>query len=430
VGCLLHRPARFDDHAGILAWVRRGGERQRADESSCVHDGLTRGARVLVPFHRRPIAEGGRGQDPDDHSDGTGPSARMTLDFDVRFGDVGQRTNLVVEHGLDCHVEWVDKESIAESWLGRATRWPPPIPGEAIGPRTRAPSRFSTGARARHVEVRAWLHGPKCGVGRVELAGGNGLTHGAHVPEACHRASTRANAKATLHEAMAQLPLSGTHRGDIRHVRAPQPIVFPEEAEVPEGKRHLVLRTFLFRMLSFALGPAHSVGSDQFVYWNARDPRRNLAPDVFVKMGVADAPFGSWKAWQQGGAPEMAVEIVSPHEGDGVAWEEKLARYHELGVRELIRFDPDAPEGGRLRVWDRVHDDLVERLVATDSTPCGTLGLVWRVLPVEGEPVGLRLVDDQGRVLEVREEFEARGRAAAEARVRELEAELAKRSSG
>jgi Uma2 family endonuclease len=32
--------------------------------------------------------------------------------------------------------------------------------------------------------------------------------------------------------------------------------------------------------------------------------------------------------------PELAVEIVSPNEGDGVTWDDKLARYHELGVKE------------------------------------------------------------------------------------------------
>jgi hypothetical protein len=245
---------------------------------------------------------------------------------------------------------------------------------------------------------------------------------------------------------MAQLrlpPLSAL-RSEVDHVRPPRPIHFPEEAEVPEGKRHLVLRTFLFRLLRFALGPSHSVGSDQFVYWNARDPRRCLSPDVFVKRDVPDVSFGSWKTWEQGGAPELALEIVSPNEGDGVSWDEKLVRYHEVGVQELLRFDPEGPEGQRLRAWDRVRGDLVERQLAADRTPCLVLGLNWAVSPVEGEPVGLRLVDDTGRLLESEEEVEARGRleeararveaeqalTQAEARVRELEAELAKRRNG
>jgi Uma2 family endonuclease len=224
---------------------------------------------------------------------------------------------------------------------------------------------------------------------------------------------------------------------ELQYVREPEPLEFPEEAEVPEGKRHLVLRTFLFRVLRFALGPAHSVGSDQFVYWNARDTQRKLSPDVFVKLDVPDTSFGTWKTWEHGGSPDLAIEIVSPNEGDGVAWEEKIARYHELGVKELVRFDPEAAEGQRVRAWDRVREDLVERQIGGDRTPCLTLGLNWTVCPVEGEPVGLRLVDDAGRLLEVREEAEARGRAeeaharqVAEARVRELEEQLRRTQGG
>jgi len=238
--------------------------------------------------------------------------------------------------------------------------------------------------------------------------------------------------------AMAQLRLPHTPgpTPDVRYLREPKPIHFPEEAERPEGYRHLVLRTFLFRLLRFALGAEHSVGSDQFVYWLATEPTRKLSPDVFVRLGTPQTSFGSWKTWEQGGVPDLAVEIVSPNEGDGMAWEDKLARYHELGVKELVRFDPEEPEGRRLRVWDRVREDLVEREVAGDGAPCLTLGLSWTVCGVEGEPVGLRLVDPAGRLLEAPEEAEARARAeaetratTAEGRVRELEAELRRRPS-
>jgi Uma2 family endonuclease len=230
--------------------------------------------------------------------------------------------------------------------------------------------------------------------------------------------------------AQPRLPLPTGSRPEVRHLRAPQPIHFPEEAEAPEGYRHLVLRTFLFRLLRFALGPQHSVGSDQFVYWLATDPQRKLSPDVFVRLGTPQTSFGSWKAWEQGGAPDLAVEIVSPNEGDGVPWDDKLRRYHELGVKELVRFDPDAPAGRRVRVWDRVREDLVERQIAGERTPCLTLGLNWAVRPVEDQPAGLRLIDDEGRLLESPEESEARGRSEAEARVRQLEEQLRRAQGG
>jgi Uma2 family endonuclease len=184
---------------------------------------------------------------------------------------------------------------------------------------------------------------------------------------------------------------------------------------MPESKIHLLIRTVLFQLLRHALGPSHSVGSEQFVYWAPTDPRRCLAPDVFVKLGVGDSLFGTWKSWRHG-APDLAVEVVSPNEGDGLEWDEKLARYGELGVMELVRFDPEAAEGARLRVWDRMDEDLVEREVTGDSTPCVALGWTWVVSEVGGVPVGLRLGDAEGRLMLTREE--------------ELEAEVARLRAG
>jgi hypothetical protein len=200
------------------------------------------------------------------------------------------------------------------------------------------------------------------------------------------------------------------------------PIHFPEEQEMPEG---YAPRTAGVSVSLAPLRVGRRVGSDQFVYWLANEPARKLAPDVFVRVGTPQTSFGSWKTWEQGGAADLAVEIICPNEGDGTAWDDKLTRYHELGVKELVRFDPEAAEGQRLRVWDRVSEDLVERQVSGDHAPCLTLGLVWTVCPVEEQPAGLCLVDPADRLLEVPEEAQARARSDAEARVRELEAELA-----
>ena len=164
-----------------------------------------------------------------------------------------------------------------------------------------------------------------------------------------------------------------TARPDLQYTRVPVPLHFPEAAEMPQSKTRLTLRTFLYQLLKFALGPAHSVGSQQFVYFNAADPKKCLAPDAFVKLDVPDTQFGTWKTWERGGPPNLAVEIVSPNEDAEKDWSDKLARYFECGVAEVVRFDPAAPEGARLRVWDRLDDDLVERVVTLDRTACVSL---------------------------------------------------------
>jgi hypothetical protein len=198
----------------------------------------------------------------------------------------------------------------------------------------------------------------------------------------------------------------------IRHKSEPRPLRFPAEVKVPETKRHLKLRTLLFAIAERELASQASIGSDQFVYYDASDPRKCLAPDLFVRLALPDTPFPIWKTWEHG-APELCVEVVSDSDAPDLAWEQKLARYHALGASEVVRFDPDAAPSEQLRIWDRVEGDLVERLIDTPSTPCRTLALFWIVVPALGFPAALRLARDQeGRqLLPTAEEGEAEARA-------------------
>ncbi|XYI02995.1 Uma2 family endonuclease [Sorangium sp. So ce1128] len=224
------------------------------------------------------------------------------------------------------------------------------------------------------------------------------------------------------------------HARRLRHVRAPSPLHFPEEAVVRETKRHLEIRTLLYIVLKTFADRA-AIGSDQFVYWSASDPSRCLAPDAFVRLGTPDTPFGSWKTWERG-APELAVEIVSEHDADPQTWADKLRKYHELGVRELVAFDPDAAPGERLRVWDRLDGDLVERVVEGERSPCTVLELHWVVAPAAGQlaalrlartPDGVELVLTPEEAARRRAEAEQAARVSAERRIAELEAELRRR---
>ena len=111
-------------------------------------------------------------------------------------------------------------------------------------------------------------------------------------------------------------------------------------------------------------------------------------------------------------------------------FDEKLRRYHALGVRELVVFHVEADPGARLRVWDRIENDLVERVVTDEKTPCLTLGLTLLIGPIDEYLVGLRLSRDaDGKNLVPTESegrsAEAEARQQAESRIAELEKELA-----
>jgi Uma2 family endonuclease len=220
----------------------------------------------------------------------------------------------------------------------------------------------------------------------------------------------------------------------FRYVEARKPVVFPESAEVPETQEHCELRVLLYQLLQDALGDQVTVGSDQFVYLDAADPRQVLAPDVYVRLQPAADLIRTWKVWERG-APDVCIEVVSESDASALAWEEKLARYRRLGTREVVRFDA-RDEVRPLRIWDRVEGQLLERDAGGHAARSLVLGLDWLVRPLERLSTALR-IEKEGVLIPTRsearkaerdaKEAEREARLAAEAKVRELEAALARR---
>jgi hypothetical protein len=181
------------------------------------------------------------------------------------------------------------------------------------------------------------------------------------------------------------------HNGH-RYVREPVPLHFPSEAEVPETKRHLELRTALYLLAKLAFADRALIGCDQFVYWDPTDPSACLAPDLFVRLGGKDELFDSWKVWERG-APHVAVEITSEADASEAIWRRKLEKYRRLGVLELVRFTFDATP--LLRVYDHVSGDLVEQKLSNPrSASSSVLEAFWVV--TENPELGpmLRLARD------------------------------------
>jgi Uma2 family endonuclease len=234
-------------------------------------------------------------------------------------------------------------------------------------------------------------------------------------------------------EAFTAVSIASGKRFEERYLRAPSPLYFPEEEEVPESKRHLELRTLLYQLLKLAFADRAAIGCDQFVYWDPTDPRACLAPDAFVRLDQPDDLFPTWKVWERG-APHVAVEIASRSDGPEPEWQPKLEKYRRLGVNELLRFDPLARERP-LRVWDSIEQDLVEREVAGHCARSHCLPGFWLLVDQPELGLTLRLSHDERgeRLYPTPAEYEAGARRAEaeglQQRVRELEALLAGRNT-
>lgn len=231
----------------------------------------------------------------------------------------------------------------------------------------------------------------------------------------------------------------------VKHLRPVRPLHFPcsepEDEKVPQSRRHHHLCTALYELLRAVVAKEKdTVGADQYVYFQANNPKRCLAPDVFVKLGVPDEDFDSWMAWERG-APDVAFEVLSPSDSyERWTLRQKITRYGVMGVKELFIFNVDAEPGTRLRAWDRVHGNFVERVVKKERTKSAVLSVelylgAITVTDQQTYPVCLRIRrgafvprTDAERAIaaEERERAAEASRRAAEERVATLEAEIAR----
>jgi hypothetical protein len=83
----------------------------------------------------------------------------------------------------------------------------------------------------------------------------------------------------------------------------------------------------------------------------------------------------------------VGVEVASDWDKTDSTTEEKIERYRQAGIAEVVRFDPDEKDTRlRLRFWDLVEGDMVERDPADpEARRCDALGCYWCV--VEGGPL-------------------------------------------
>lgn len=233
-----------------------------------------------------------------------------------------------------------------------------------------------------------------------------------------------------------------------------QPVLFPEdvweayrardlEEKMGQGGPHgeaVELFVMVLRALLAAQHRRAYLGWDVFIEWDPHDPRARVSPDVFFLEGKSeDLAPSIWRTWQPGcDPPRFAVEVVSER-SRAKDYDVSPGKYAALGVEELVVFDLGArgpaapadafplqlfrrsPKGQFLRVYKGAgpteSDVLGASLVVTDD---------GRHLRIARNADGTDLVptpEEQVRIATARAE-------AAEARLQQLEGELARIRAG
>lgn len=100
-----------------------------------------------------------------------------------------------------------------------------------------------------------------------------------------------------------------------------------------------ILGTLDMLMTRYLDRPDVYVSGDLLIYYEEGNPRRSVAPDVFVVFGAEKHDRNVYKLWEEPKAPDFVLEVASKN-----TWKEDLGRkralYADLGVREYWLFDP------------------------------------------------------------------------------------------
>ena len=185
------------------------------------------------------------------------------------------------------------------------------------------------------------------------------------------------------------------------------------------------LRPLLERWFASRSEVVHA-GADQFFYWVEGDPTQRIAPDVYVVPRVAQTPpVASWKLWEMSARPSFALEVVG--QDIDKDYNDNPVLYAQLGVQELVLFDPHATSRSRRRlrwqVFRRVKGRGLVRVEVSngDRVRSKSLGCWLRESEHRGHPVLRLATDDEGETLFPTEAEEERAAKEAERAAKEAE---------
>lgn len=233
-------------------------------------------------------------------------------------------------------------------------------------------------------------------------------------------------------------------------------IVYPSTEDEPVAESELHFLTIL-QMVS-ALRFFFRARTDWFIignlfwYYEEGNVKARLAPDLMLVKGVN--PYlrrTSFRSWEEGAIPCMALEVLSDSTGREDLFE-KMRKYEELGVREYFLLDPHQIHFPERVVGFRLHhgkyiriaadttgaveseefgvrfgfhdDDLVLTDVATGESIPGyeETGELLIEARLENSPISKRFLAMQAQAATAEAEVEAAIRRAQQARALEQEA--------
>ena len=120
-------------------------------------------------------------------------------------------------------------------------------------------------------------------------------------------------------------------------------IFYPESDGKPmaetEIHRDLMIH-FIQTLQDYFLNEDVCVSGNMFMYYVEGDPKRSVAPDVFVVCGIEKKQRRIYRIWEEGRPPDFILEVASPNTFTDDIGPKKDLYESVLKVKEYFIYDP------------------------------------------------------------------------------------------
>ena len=131
----------------------------------------------------------------------------------------------------------------------------------------------------------------------------------------------------------------------------PYELAFDDDTDYPESdgqpmaetelNRDLMIDSILTLKARFQDVPNVCVSGDMLMYYVMKEPRKSVAPDVFVTFGVEKKQRRIYRIWEEGKPPDFVLEFSSKRTFANDLGAKKTLYAEVLGVREYFLFDAE-----------------------------------------------------------------------------------------
>jgi Uma2 family endonuclease len=129
-----------------------------------------------------------------------------------------------------------------------------------------------------------------------------------------------------------------------KKIRSAPTVAYPESDGKPmaetEAHRDLMIDFILILKDYFENQEDVCVSGNMLMYYEEGDPKKVVAPDVFVAFGVEKKQRRTYRTWEEGHTPDFVLEVASPSTFKKDIGQKKDIYASVLAVKEYYIYDP------------------------------------------------------------------------------------------